>query len=97
MTARFEDGSQAGTFFWESERIMQTPDIDKQVQYVQHSGQGTQPTGERRVSWTLIWQAPQAGYAEPVVFNMAANAGNHDYSVFGDWIYVKEIRLEPKL
>ncbi len=94
MTARFEDGTQAGWFEWESDRLMVTPSISEEIQYVQHSEKGTGPANERELSWTLTWQAPE-DEAGLVIFNIAANAGNNDDSAFGDWIYTKKIAIKP--
>lgn len=90
MTARFEDGTQAGSFEWEGDRLMNTPDVSDTVQYVQHSAEGTSATGEQEVSWNFTWKSPEDGQG-PVIFNIAANAGNYDDSSFGDWIYADEI------
>ncbi len=94
MTARFEDGSQAGTFEFEGDRLMFTSATDPDIQYLQHSSDGTSPTGERKVVWEFVWNAPEKN-DRPVIFNIAANAGNYDYSEFGDWIYVKEFHSKP--
>ncbi len=94
MTARFKDGSQAGNFDWNGERLMLTPSISDTIQYLQHSKNGTKPTGERKISWSFIWKAPESNPG-PVIFNIAANAGNNDDSAFGDWIYVKEKIVLP--
>lgn len=93
MTARFEDGSQAGQFKWTGDRLILTPGLSDDIQYLQHSGSGTEPTSERKVSWTFEWVAPDQGGA-PVIFNITANAGNDDFSPFGDWIYVQEITVK---
>lgn len=94
MTSRFEDGSQAGDFEWDDDRLTLTPSISDEVAYVQHSAEGTRPTGEGKIAWSLTWTAPESD-ARPVVFNVAANAGNDDDSPFGDWIYVEEITVQP--
>lgn len=93
LTARHEDGSQAGTFDWSGDRLRFTPNIDGDVQYLQHSEEGTSPTGEREASWSFVWTPPESGN---VIFNIAANAGNDDDSSFGDWIYAKEIVSKPE-
>ena len=95
MTARFEDGTQAGSFDWQGDKLMFTPSISDQVMYLQHSVNGTRPTSNQQISWTFSWRAP-AETNSPVIFNIAANAGNDDDSAFGDWIYVKERTLSPK-
>ena len=92
MASRFEDGTQAGVFEWNGERLMYTPSISDDVKYLQHSREGTTKTGEREISWKFYWIAPESDSGN-IIFNIAANAGNDDDSAFGDWIYVKEIEL----
>jgi len=90
MTSRFVDGSQAGEFEWEGDRLMYTPQISDEVKYLQHTLKGTTPDSDWEICWEFTWNAP----GEPrdsVVFNIAANAGNYDDSAFGDWIYVQEL------
>lgn len=89
ISARFKDGSQAGSFAWKGDRLMFTPNISDNVKYLQHSREGTTPTGDREAEWTFTWTAPEAA-SQPIIFNVAANAGNDDDSAFGDWIYVDE-------
>lgn len=95
MTSRFEDGSQAGTFNWDGDRLRWTPSIESDVQYIQHSREGTSVTSPRTVEWSFYWTAPDSD-VRPVRFNIAANAGNDDDSSFGDWIYTKEFQLIPE-
>lgn len=96
MTARFEDGTQAGKFSWQGDRLMFTPSasVTGDVQYLQHSREGTSPTGEREIRWTFTWTAPEKENGQ-VIINVAANAGNNDDSSFGDWIYAEKLILEP--
>lgn len=90
MTARFEDGTQAGTFELDEE-LTTTPNIENKISYVQHGiGNVEAEGGEKK--WQVKWLAPDA--TGPVVFNIAANAANGDASEFGDWIYLKEIRIQ---
>lgn len=89
MTARFEDGTQAGSFAWSGDRLTLTPLEDNPIEYLQHSAAGTAPVEERTARWSFVWQAPKND-TRPVTFNIAANAGNDDLSSFGDWIYVRE-------
>lgn len=94
MTTRFEDGTQAGSFEWDGDRLMFTPEVSGEVQYIQHSEKGIHPAdGREKVSWSFNWIAPESG--EAVIINVAANAGNYDDSSFGDWIYAKEIKVTP--
>ncbi len=94
LTSRYKDGSQAGQFEWSGDRLMLTPSISDEIQYLQHSAEGTTPTSENEVSWIFTWQAPDD--SRPVKFNLAANAGNLDDSSFGDWIYVEEMVISPR-
>jgi hypothetical protein len=94
MTSRFEDGSQAGSFSWEGNRLKFTPGISDEVQYLQHTHEGTRPTATREVSWNFTWTAPESPDGK-VIFNIAANAGNDDDSSFDDWIYVDELTSNP--
>lgn len=96
LTSRFEDGSQAGRFDWDGDNLMFTPSVSEDIQYLQHSAEGTRPTGDRKVNWSFTWLAPENNKG-PVIFNLAANAGNDDDSSFGDWIYVKEFTVLPEL
>jgi hypothetical protein len=94
MTARFEDGSQAGSFNWDGDHLMYTPKISEEVKYLQHTRQSTSPTEDREVSWNFVWTAPKSATGS-IIFNIAANAGNNDDSSFGDWIYVDELISNP--
>lgn len=93
MTARFEDGSQAGHFNL-GEDLTTTPDIGNEVSYVQH-GAGQVEAEDGKKDWEVIWVAPDRT-DKTVLFNLAANAANGDASGFGDWIYVQEIQLKPE-
>ncbi|PAU94756.1 hypothetical protein CK503_04590 [Aliifodinibius salipaludis] len=93
LSARYEDGTQAGQFFVEGDdRLMFSNDVPDSLQYVQHSSKGTSPSGENKNSWAIRWQAPDSTKG-PVIFNIAANAGNGDQSEFGDYIYAKEFQV----
>jgi hypothetical protein len=95
MTARFEDGRQAGEFEWCGDHLKYTPSISDNVKYLQHTLDSTLPSGDREVSWRFTWMAPESGPGK-IIFNIAANAGNDDDSAFGDRIYVKELISVPK-
>jgi hypothetical protein len=95
LTARFEDGSQAGQFTWDGDDLTFTPATVDSIQYLQHEGMGANLTSDGTISWSFTWIAPDEK-SSPVIFNIAANAGNHDLSAFGDWIYVREFRIKPE-
>src|SRR5690625_90388 len=95
MTARFEDGSQAGAFEPVDDRVSFTSvAANESLQYVQHSESGTSPLTPGEIEWSLIWTAPEEATG-PILFHMAANAANGDVSEFGDWIYTLETRITP--
>jgi hypothetical protein len=90
ITARFEDGSQAGCFE-NGNSVIFTPAIEGNVQYLQHApGTVTAESGIK--TWKITWVAPDMNSGD-IIFNIAANAANGDQSEFGDWIYVKEVLL----
>lgn len=93
MTARFRDSTQAGTFKL-GENLTTTPDIANNITYVQH-GVGMVEADGGEKSWEITWIAPDQ--KKPVIINIAANAANGDASEFGDWIYLKELTIEPGL
>jgi len=92
MTARFNDGSQAGSFTL-TEKLTTTPNIKNTVTYLQHAiGEVEAEGGEK--NWQIEWTAPDQNSGR-IIFNIAANAANGDASEFGDWIYLKEVKIEP--
>lgn len=94
LSARFEDGSQAGRFkVGGNDRIMFSASVPDSLQYVQHTREGTELSEENKNSWVVRWQAPES-VTKSIIFNVAANAGNGDQSEFGDFIYANEIKTE---
>ena len=88
ITARFADGSQAGSWVRTAEdtvftRVQQAGDID----YVTHTERGTMLVRGDTASWILKWEPPTAN--QRVVFNVAVNVSNHDASEFGDRIFTR--------
>lgn len=93
LSARYEDGSQAGKFkIGDNDRIMFSDAVPDSLQYVQHSNEGTNPSAENKNSWTVRWEAPES-LKGPVIFNITSNAANGDQSEFGDYIYARELRV----
>ncbi|MGM0546573.1 MAG: choice-of-anchor V domain-containing protein [Bacteroidota bacterium] len=93
LSARYEDGSQAGSFDIEkNERLMFSDEVPDSLQYVQHMNEGTNPSEENKNRWMGRWQAPESPKG-PIIFNIAANAANGDQSEFGDYIYADEIEV----
>lgn len=94
MTARFTDGSQAGSFNHQSDRTQFSTADSGNVQYVQHSGKGTEITDTGLTVWTVEWIAPEK--SRQISIHLAANAANGDASEFGDYILIKEIQLSAR-
>lgn len=95
LSARYPDGSQAGSFdIAGKDRIMFSTSVPDSLEYVQHSEAGTEPTEENSSSWILIWKVPES-VSGPIIFNIIANAANGDQSEFGDFIYAREIKVQP--
>jgi hypothetical protein len=93
LSARYEDGLQAGKFkVGDNDRIMFSDAAPDSLQYIQHSNKGTNPSAENKTSWTVRWQAPNS-IEGPVTFSIAANAANGDQSEFGDYVYAKEFQV----
>ncbi len=93
ISARYEDGSQAGKFdIGDNGRIIFSGAVPDSLQYVQHSNEGTNPSAENKNSWMVRWEAPKS-LTGPIIFNIASNAANGDQSEFGDYIYAKELNI----
>jgi hypothetical protein len=93
LTARFEDGSQAGSFTLNDEVIF-TPNTPGEVEYLQHAIRNIEPENGTK-SWKFTWTAP-ADVDQPIIFNLAGNAANGDESAFGDWILTREQRAASR-
>lgn len=87
LTARFEDGSQAGTFIL-NDQVILTPSTPGEVKYLQHAIRNIHPENGSKV-WKFTWRAPE-NTDLPIIFNLAGNAANGDESAFGDYILVRE-------
>jgi hypothetical protein len=84
LSARFEDGKQAGMLSPCDTLLLQVlVSPATQVAYLEHRAAGT--TARNSASWDFDWTAPT--HKGTVVFHVAANAANDDASEFGDHIY----------
>ena len=84
LSARFEDGSPAGTFVIPDTLLLRIQSI-KQLGFLSHTTEGTdQVVGDTAV-WTFAWRAPASD--QRVVFNAAFNVSDKDASQFGDRIF----------
>jgi hypothetical protein len=85
MSARFEDGTNAGTFESPDALTESIPDDGGRIAYIQHTSKGAVTTMKAESRWNVEWTAPASG--DPVVFHLAGNASNGDASPLGDYIY----------
>ena len=107
LTARFEDGSQAGSFTL-NDAVILTPNTPGTAQYVQHAVKNISPEDDQKV-WKFAWTAPERIHkkkeksesdgtvskpsTDRIIFNIAGNAANGDESAFEDWILLKEFHV----
>jgi hypothetical protein len=95
LTARFrDDGAQAGELAPASgaaERVKVETQGD--VQYANQQKAGTEPAAPHTARWSLVWTAPDGD--RPVVFHVAANAGDGDGTAEGDYVETAEVEVRP--
>jgi hypothetical protein len=84
IAARFEDGSQAGSWQVPDTTILRVQ-RSRDVAYLSHAERGTLQVHGDTATWEFIWQAPPAN--RPVIFSVAVNVSNYDASEFGDRIF----------
>jgi hypothetical protein len=91
VAARFDDGTQAGSFQPLDGDAAVTDTDEPTVSYAHHTLAGTAPTGPGLRSWRLAWTAPlRPGI---VTFHLAANAGDGDGSPLGDRVRTAVLRV----
>lgn len=94
MTARFEEGSQAGELaVAPAERGRAGVTIEGGILYAHHVYGGTYARDGDTMRWQLQWIAP--GCSLPVVFHVAANAADGDDSPLGDFVYTTSAVVPP--
>lgn len=64
------------------------------VAYAAHTAAGAAEVRGGEARWRVRWRAPSKA-AGPVVFHLAANAGNDDDSEFGDFVYLASAVSRP--
>jgi hypothetical protein len=97
LTARFEDGTQAGELAapeGAEERIAISPKDDNRVLYAHQRGASAEPTAPGAARWTVSWTAPVAD-ARAVLFHVAGNAADGDGSASGDYVYTTAAAALP--
>jgi hypothetical protein len=94
LTARLADGgAQAGAFGdtpRDAKRVWLSDISPSFIQYVRQTREGAGPAPPGVLRWEVVWTAP--GTAAAVQFNVAANAGDGDDSVRGDYVYTATAR-----
>jgi hypothetical protein len=99
LTSRFASGalarSQAGEWQASDPRVTFHADVQTKVRYAQQTASGSRAATVGALRWELDWKAPQD--ADPVQFNVAANASNNDASPLGDYIYTREVTVPAAL
>lgn len=92
LAARLENGgAQAGTLApapGEEKRV--AIDAASGIQYARQRRDGAGPASPGLLRWDVVWTAPAT--AESVQFHVAANAGDNDESVRGDYVYTATAR-----
>ena len=92
MAARFEDGTNAGTFVNTSPATETVPGEDNRVVYAQQTKTGSAPPVKGAARWEVEWTAPAPGRAGAILFHVAANAANGDASPLSDFVYTATAR-----
>lgn len=95
LTARFkDDGGQAGTLDAGADQAARVKvEIQSDVQYANQHKEGTTITGGHTARWSVVWTAPDA--RRPVVFHVAANAGDGDGTAEGDHVETATVESRP--
>ncbi|HET9439507.1 MAG TPA: choice-of-anchor V domain-containing protein [Longimicrobiales bacterium] len=84
LSARFEDGTQAGAFVTPDTALLRQQRA-RDVDYLSHNQKGADEVRGDSVSWSFDWIAPASDGR--VVFSIAVNVANNDASEFGDRIF----------
>jgi hypothetical protein len=84
LSARFEDGSNAGSFRLPDTALLRVQ-RSRNIDYLSHTVAGTQQVAGRIARWQFEWIAPAS--QQRVWFHVAANVANNDASEFGDRIF----------
>ena len=98
LTARYkDDGTQAGTLTVASgDDARVKVETQGDVQYVNQRKEGTALTEAHTARWSVLWTAPDAPDASrPVVFHVAANAGDGDGTAEGDYVETATVEAIP--
>ncbi len=96
-TALDESGRQVGSFIVTDSVRTQTSSgtvRGNARSYINHTSDGTFPSGPNQGSWSFKWRAP-ANSAGKVTFYVAGNAANGNGNTSGDYIYTTLASIFP--
>jgi hypothetical protein len=94
LSSRFSDsGGQAGVLRPLDSTTGLAANESDSISYIQHTREGQRLTQDDRGEWRFQWDAPMR--LAPVIMHLAANAGNHDDSEFGDSVHTRELAILP--
>jgi len=87
---------QAGRFILtDSVNTQLSDNADPKPDYLKNTLRGTASgTADGPVSWTFKWKAPDHATG-PITFYAVGNAGNNDYTFFGDYVYATTAPSSP--
>ena len=94
LSARTQSGQQAGTLIVGSDGFTQIVS-QSGVQYIEHRVEGTRGGTANGVSFNFQWRAPDVS-AGPILFHVAGNAANNNFSSSGDHIYTSSATVQPQ-
>ena len=96
LTARFLEGSdvgrQAGTLRPLDAHTTTVVGDTSDVEYVQHTTVGSTLPTPGLANWVIEWSSPVTP-TSPIIFHVAANAGNDDDSDLGDFVYTTQLTV----
>lgn len=95
LSSRTQQGQQAGVLMAGTDGFTQVRTSGSGIQYISHTTSGTRNGTPGGADFVFHWLAPEAS-AGPVVFNVAANAANGNFSNSGDHIYTAEQTVSPQ-
>jgi len=94
LSARTQSGQQAGTLIVGSDGFTQIVSLGG-IQYIEHTLEGTRGGTPNGVSFRFQWRAPDVS-AGPVLFHVAGNAANNNFTETGDRIYTSSATVQPQ-
>jgi hypothetical protein len=99
LTALDDAGRRAGTFVLTLADTSRMQTVNGVVggnsrSYIEHTHNGTSPSGPNEGRWTFRWRAPATSVGR-VTFYAAGNAANGDGTSIGDFVYTRTAVMQP--